>query len=276
MNKKTAAPWKPTQIVRVFSRDIGTATSPVVVMTDKGIGYFKAVENDEGSFALAREFIGTSLATWLGLSTFNYCLFNFDGELKIILENGRLVGKGVGFMTKEEPGYYGDRTISMLNRLANKEDITRLVCFDTWIRNVDRCFKYDDKLQTNWNNVFMSVASKKQFTLKAMDFTHAFWGNLDQKMDKATNVNDEEIYGLFPEFVPFLKKDIAIKTCKKIAKIQEKTIRSYIESIPDDWNIVQDTREAWIRFVIERANFVSSTFLRLSKLDTSYFLFSSP
>ena len=266
--------WSPTKIVDVLDNKTGTSTNPVVVSTDNGTGYFKAVENNQGTAALAREFVGTSLAAWFGLSTFKFCLFEFDGKLEIILANGERVGKGTGFMTKEEEGDSWDKTIPMLDCLTNKDDITRLVCFDTWVRNVDRCYRdHKEKVHTNADNVYLTSASKKLYTLKAMDFTHAFLGNLDNTMDKADNVQDEAIYGLFPGFRNFLKKDIAVNASAKLRSVQDETVRPHVESIPNSWNIGADTREAWIRFLVGRAAFVACSFLRLSGLDNSYLRF---
>jgi len=250
-----------------------TATNPAVVQTDAGTGYLKAIENDSGSDALAREFVATSLAELVGLSTFKYCLFDFDGKLEVILSNGAKVEKGMEFMTKEEQGINGKAAMSMLNHLVNKDHIARLICFDTFVRNVDRCYIYNGKRHVNWDNVFLAHAPRGRFLLKAMDFSHAFWGNLDNAMDKADNVNDEEIYGLFPEFSRFLKKSIVVEVCKALTKIQNNDVHAIIDSIPVDWNIGQDTREAWIRFIIGRADFVANNFLRLSGLDTSRLIF---
>ena len=266
-------PWQPTKIIEVLDHAVDTATHPVIVKTDQGHGYFKAIENPAGASALAREFIGTSLADWLDLPTFRYCLFDFDGKLDIVLSDGTRVNQGVGFMTKEEPGDNWDKTTDMLDDLVNKDDITRLVILDTWLRNIDRCFQHNGKFHTNSNNVFIAMTPKNEYILKAMDFTHAFLGNLDQTMDKSSNINDEEIYGCYPAFSQFLNKEIAVKTCEKLKKIQDKDIRPLFVAIPTIWNIDHGTKESWMRFILGRANFVANTFLWLSRLDTSYLRF---
>ena len=273
MKKKRTKRWQPTKIVNVLDNDVGTSTSPVIVLTDKGVGYFKAIENKEGTDALAREFVGTALASWFGLSTFAYCLFDFDGKYEMVLDDGRRVNSGIGFMTKKETGPVWNKTKAMLDNVVNKDDITRLVCFDTLVRNPDRHCIHNRKSCTNSTNVFLALTKKNQFTLKAMDFTHAFPGRLDSTIDNEKNVNDKGIYGLFPEFVDFLKKDVAIAACAKLRKVRDETVRQYVEAIPGSWNISMDTREAWIQFIVKRAVFVANNFLRLSKLDRSYLPF---
>jgi hypothetical protein len=242
-------------------------------LTDKGKGYFKAVENSHGADAIAREFIGTALASWFGLSTFAFCLFEFDGKIEITLNNGSRVNAGTGFMTKEVQGTDWDKTAEMLNKVVNKDDITRQVCFDTWVRNPDRHCIHNEKPRTKSNNVFFAEAPKKQLILKAIDFTCAFSGTLDGIMDNAKSVYDESVYGLFPEFECFMKIDIALSACRKLKRMKDKIARRHVEAIPQSWNIDVDTREAWIRFIVERAEFLANNLLRLLKLDTTYLPF---
>ena len=83
----------------------------------------------------------------------------------------------------------------------------------------------------------------------------------------------EAIYGYYPAFSPFLNKEIAVKTCENLKKIQDKDIRPLFETIPAGWNVDQDTKESWMRFILGRASFVATTFLRLSKIDPSYLQF---
>ena len=272
MRKNQTKRWHPTKIVEVIDNDLTTSTSPIIVLTDKGTGYFKVLENKEGANALAREFIGTALASWFGLSTFAYCLFDFDGTQEMTLHDGSPVNKGIGFMTRKESGVNWDQTTTMLDKVINIDDITRLVCFDTLVRNTDRYCIHNGKSHLNLTNVFITTSLKKRPVLKAMDFTHAFPGSLDNTMDNVKKVCDENIYGLFPQFVGFLKKDIAISACKRLRKLRDKTARRYVEAIPHSWNIGTETREAWIRFIVQRAAFVANNFLRLSNLDNSYLI----
>ena len=272
MKKSRTKIWQPTKIIEVIDNGIGTSTNPVVVLTDKGVGYFKAVENNEGTDALAREFIGTALASWFGLSTFTYCLFDFDGKYEMTLNNNRHVNKGIGFMTRKESGLDWNKSTAMLDKVINKDDITRLVCFDTLVRNPDRYCVREKEPHANSTNVFFAKASDGHITLKAIDFTHAFPGSLDNTMNNVKKVCDENVYGLFPQFEKFLKKDVAVSACARLRKLRDRTARRYVEAIPQSWNIGVETREAWIHFIIQLAAFVANNFLRLTKLDNSYLL----
>src|SRR5690348_15452179 len=61
-------PWAPTMVRRVV-RVSRTSTQVVVVETDAGRAYLKALGNTAGEHALAREWIGTELAAAMGLRT---------------------------------------------------------------------------------------------------------------------------------------------------------------------------------------------------------------
>jgi hypothetical protein len=66
-----------------------TGTRTIKVVTDLGAGYLKGLGNPEGPHVLVSELVGTRLANWLGLPTFEfgiipviagYGLTFFDGE----------------------------------------------------------------------------------------------------------------------------------------------------------------------------------------------------
>ena len=201
--------WSPTCIKRVQRCDVDSSTNPVVVLTDKGTGYFKALGNPEGAHVLAREFVGTSLATVLGLPTFEYSIIYFDGNQDIqFVKNGISCGtaeRGHGFITREVQGNVWDGSPESLECIINPRDITRLVCLDTWVRNRDRYFLFQDgKIHTRIDNVFLRGDSKNKqkddMTLVASDFTHALF--CDGKT--TLKANDEMVYGLFPAFEKFL------------------------------------------------------------------------
>ena len=261
MNKKH---WCPTIIKRVEKCDIVSSTSPVIVMTDKGRGYFKALGNREGPQVLACEYVGTSLACLLEIPTFDYCILLHNGIPEIRLNDGRIADCGPGFITKEELGGVWDGEKKTLEKINNREDITRLVCLDTWVRNQDRYFPgKKGKSRRNLSNVFISKTAENHLTLKAFDFTHAFTNARDVTPSIVQDVRDDSVYGLFPEFKDFLDKETAIQMCDKLKSIKEKKIRPILDQIPKEWEINTTTREAWITFLLSRAVFLSENFISM-------------
>ncbi|MDR2762959.1 MAG: hypothetical protein LBB88_10180 [Planctomycetaceae bacterium] len=258
--------WNPTIIKRVEKSDIESSTSPFLVVTDRGKGYFKVLGNNEGPRVLACEYVGTSLAKLLGLSTFEYCLFNFSGQPEIEFSNGYKAESGYGFLSKAESGNTWDGTQLMLETIINKEDITKLVCLDTLVRNKDRYFPRSNnnvKSRRNYDNVFLSKQSKKKTILKAFDFTHAFNCGRDFTINY---VKDESIFGLFPEFKNYFNLDVATEFCTKLKTIDKQSISSIVEKIPSEWDIKHSDSVRWIDFILCRAEFVSANFIRLSRL----------
>lgn len=259
--------WNPTRIKRVLRNDIESSTTPVIVTTDDRNGYFKVLGNPEADHVLAREYVGTSLAQWFGMPTFDFAILDFSGEPQIELKNGNFAKKGPGFITREEKGEVWDGTERMLGRITNPEDITRLVCLDTWVRNTDRYFLLrNGSPHTHIDNVFLSGDSKNGLTLKGSDFTHALFGGSDPQT-LIVNAKEEKVYGLFPEFQDFLDWETATRICKKLKTVRPARIKPIVDRIPNEWGIDSPTREAWIKFIVARAHYLSINFTALIKLQ---------
>ena len=67
-------PWLPTTILRA-DVPYNTATETVRVNTDAGTAFLKAMGNRGGPHLLASEFVGTHLARWFGLPTFDFAFW---------------------------------------------------------------------------------------------------------------------------------------------------------------------------------------------------------
>jgi len=256
--------WNPTYIKRVLKNDIDSSTKPVIVLTDKGRGYFKALGNPEGPLCLAKEFVGTSLADWLGISTFEYGIIHITGVPEIQLLGGGTAQCGPGFITKEEKGEVWNGSSKTIKHIANPEDITRLVCLDTWIRNPDRySLRKDGTPHERFDNVFLSACPNGGLLLKGFDFSHVLF------CDTAfiSKVSDKTVYGLFSQFRDFLSKETAIHVCDKLKTVKEKHVRQIIDEIPNEWEVDSATRKSWIEFLTARANFLSKNFLTMIELQ---------
>ena len=252
--------WNPTTIKRVLKDDIDSSTCPVVVLTDKGTGYFKALGNPEGAHVLAREFVGTSLANLLGIPTFEYSIFHFNGVPEIQLLRGGIAQQGAGFITKKEHGDVWNGKIKSLKHITNPEDITRLVCLDTWVRNTDRySLRRSGEPHSRSDNVFLSRLVTGGLVLKAYDFTHALFCTTET----TSKAHETTVYGLFPEFKERLDSETAKQVCDKLKTITTKRIKPIIGQIPDEWEIDLPTRETWIKFIVTRASYLSKNFMPL-------------
>ena len=175
---KKVQPWKPTTIKR-FIKAFPTSACTVLVQTDAGKGYLKAMGGPEGPHTLACECAGTHLARWLGLPTFEFAIIPVTESDEIPFHIGGKAQVGPAFITRAESGEPWSGRERQLNKLFNPQDISRLVVFDTWTLNCDRHSVPEEgkigKLRINRNNVFLSEeAPKGRLMLKTMDHTHRF------------------------------------------------------------------------------------------------------
>ncbi len=252
--------WQPT-IIRRFIKALSTATATVIVETDKGEGYLKAMGNPEGPHVLACEWVGTQLARRLGLLTFDFALIYVTTDDEIPFTRSGKAQPGPAFITRKERGSSWGGGKKELKRLANLPDLTRLVLFDTWTRNCDRHPTDSTKRRPNRDNVFFSRedAPSKRFLLKAMDHGCCFtWGrDLTPRIAQLAYVKEEGCYGLFPEFWPYLDRDILRSAVQTLRAIAREEVRQIVASIPREWDVPTSARDALIELICRRAVFVS-------------------
>jgi hypothetical protein len=81
----TPSPWQPGSIRKVVLSARATASQVVVVETDEGNGYLKAMGNLAGTHSLAAELVATRLAGWFGLPTLTVSIIQVTGDPPIEL-----------------------------------------------------------------------------------------------------------------------------------------------------------------------------------------------
>lgn len=249
--------WHPQFIVRAIdSRQ--SSTEVVIVETDIGRGFLKAVGNPAGTHALASELVATQLAEWLGLPTLDYGLIRIDEELDSIrLYSGGLARTGTGFITRWENGDVWDGSAKQLRRISNPEAISRLVVFDTWVMNRDR----KSRLMAVTDNVFLR-ATPEQIQLIAIDHTHCFAANDDGKVDfhrKKTLPQSTEVFGLFTEFRDFLDRSVVRSAADRLKTLETATVASIVKTIPKDWNVGPAARKRLVELILNRARETAET-----------------
>ncbi len=252
-------PWQP-KTVRRFIKALATATATVVVETDQGEGYLKALGNPEGPHVLACEWVGTQLARRLGLRTFDFALVNVTKEDEIHFATGGKAEPGPAFITRKERGNSWSGNKRALKRLANPKDITRLVLLDTWTRNCDRYPLDTTRRRPNRDNVFFSRdgAPPKRLLLKASDHGCCFTCGRDLTAHLAdlACVTEEGCYGLFPEFWPYLDRDELRSAVRTLRAVAQAEVRRIVDSVPREWEVTQAARDALVEFICRRAAFV--------------------
>src|SRR5277367_5854607 len=123
--------WNPTRLMKVEG-SVDTSTSPTEVTTDAGRAYIKPMGNRQGPHVLATDWIGTHLAKWLRLSTFDIAVFTLGADAIFPLRRGDTAKPGPAFAARALHGDPWGTSGLQLDLLVNPDDITRLVVFDTW------------------------------------------------------------------------------------------------------------------------------------------------
>jgi hypothetical protein len=153
---------------------------------------------------------------------------------------------------------------------VNPEDIARLVLFDTWTRNCDRHPPDLSTRKPNYNNVFLSNRdlAAGELRLVAMDHTHCFDCGRDwsEKLARIDNVQDERLYGLFPQFRPYFERfRIAVESAlQKLATLPKSELDAIVAGIPAEWEVDGDSRSALVELLIRRGAFLAEHFVELA------------
>ena len=243
--------WQPTIVLRVIE-PILSSTCVVKVATDAGIGFVKGMGNPQGNESLALELVGSELAALVGLTVPPFAIVDIAG-MTIEMFNGGALQFGPAFISRELKGSPSDGGGTFLKRLVNAEDVPLLVAFDTWVRNIDRCPPHDYLDPTpKWDNLFFTPY-KRRFEMVVFDHTHCFVeGTLDDGLYGNEFVEDNRIFGAFPEFLPMLSERSVRNACDIIRRVDAGAIAEIAESVPIPWRPSAGTRERWVQKIFER------------------------
>jgi hypothetical protein len=256
--------WQP-KIIRRFIKSFATSTEVVLVETDQGRGYLKALGNKTGPHALACEWVGTNLATLLGLPTLDFAIIEIGEDDEIPLASGNFALPGPAFITRAEKGFSWGGKASELKKIANPKDIGRLVLFDTWLLNCDRYHPNLAVRKPNRDNVFLSRegAPRSKFVIKAIDHTHCFTcgGELTHRLAQINQVRDERTYGLFPEFEEFLTRADMRRAVSDLQKINRTDVQALVDTIPVGWQVNKQVRDALVNFICDRVTYLIENFV---------------
>jgi len=254
--------WCPTTIKR-FVQSFDTGTAVVRVETDCGEGFLKALGNPAGPHALACELVGTQLAKWFKLSTFDYDIVSVTSDDEIPFYNGQRAAEGPAFISRFEAGLPWGGSKRELDKIINRAAFGRLVVFDTWTRNCDRYPADLGKRRPNRDNVYFSRKGGKagKLVLKAIDHTHCFTcgRELSSRLSNIGTIEDPRLYGLFPEFQPLICKADVTQAVADLKLIRRTDVETMVAAVPAEWQVSSSARAAWVELICRRADFVART-----------------
>lgn len=237
------------------------------IVTDAGPAFIKAMGNRQGPHALACEYVGTQLARWFGLPTFDFAIMTIDAEVdEIPFLRGGCAQSGPAFVTRAAAGHTWGGSEDELKCLVNPEAISRLVVFDTWTRNCDRHPPNLSARRPNYDNVFLEDVGPKgagQCRLLAMDHGHCFTSGeeLNTRASRIDYVKDAGLYGLYPGFRSRVRQADVESAIQDLRGLPRELVGSVVQSVPREWEVGEQARTAWIDLTFRRADFVADTIL---------------
>lgn len=258
-------PWNPVGPVRQVGRPLATSMGTTRFrMADGSDAWLKAMGNAEGPHCLACELVATKLADWFGLPVAPHAAVPFPAELRFVLrpaDDGRpalFARPGPAFASRHVPGREWEGSPADLLTLANPADITRLIVFDTWVRNWDRyCF---DPARENLKNVYLGDPDKSgRRLLYAIDHTHCFnrGRELTRSLADIGTVRDEATYGLFPAFAP-LVQPLVVRQCGAVLRsLQPAEVAGMVRSVPAEWEVPPAAGDALAQLILGRAAYLA-------------------
>lgn len=251
--------WRPTRLGRVI-KSFDTSMGTTKVKTDATFGYMKAMGNRQGPHALASELVASSLAQWFGLTVPDFALMDLPAGACFELPRGVRTEAGPAFVSRHVNGRTWGGSEAELRGLENPMDITRLVVFDTWVRNCDRHPPDLTTRRPNYANVYLADTDRQgRSRLVAIDHTHCFdcGRDLTARLAEIDQVRDERTYGLFPAFEPFI--DIGeLHWCMSLLRsLTQEQVNGIVSRIPTEWQVESRAATAIVDMVLGRAAFVA-------------------
>ena len=249
-----------THILRV-DQALETAAKVLVVATTFGRMYLKGPPGEEGNGQLVREWIGTRLAQAFHLPTLSYGILENLPQAQLLLADGRALRQDAVFATLEEPGAAWEGGSEALDLVGNRSAFSRLVVFDTWVRNLDRHVPRVNGSHENKGNVFVSSDSRRGHRpqLLAMDHTHVFGSPAVIRNGAASPmVQDAVVYGLFDDFRPRLAARDLERAIHDLTGMRQPVLMDMIAPLIGRWGLTDAAADGIAGFLEARAQFVTT------------------
>ncbi len=267
--------WNPTRLLGVAG-SADSSTGATEVETDAGPAYLKPMGNRQGPHVLATDWVGTHLAKWFGLSTFEIAIVPVAADQTFNLPRGAKALPGPAFAARAMAGDPWGKSGLQLDLLANPHDITRLIVFDTWTLNCDRHHHDLMARKPNYDNLYLSTEGVEpgKRRLIAMDHGLCFirsGEDLTTRLAHIDKTQDEHIYGLFPEFRDMLNEAILTVCESRLKEMDLATAQEIIQTVPDEWDVSANARQAWAELISRRAAFVADNFRNEIDLAAPWF-----
>lgn len=248
--------WRPKKLIRIV-KVLNTSTKPALVDTDQGLGLLKYLGNPQGTDALIAEKLAADLAQNLLIPAPCHSLITVDQY--DLTEYGTQIDPGSAFISKwMNPATTFSPESAMLGQLRETGFVSRLVVFDTWIKNTDRFSPAPGSSEPNYDNLLF-VPDKQKVNALVIDHTHAFVETtFEDEITLEDWWSDETVLGIFPNLATLLDQSKVLKEIEAVNDFCANGLKEVIECIPRDWHLSQAARSALNENLTKRAEHLAS------------------
>ena len=246
---------RPTKVLREVERFV-SSTRVVLVETDAGLGYVKGMRNPHGAKALVSELVAAELGAWFGLSVPPFAIIE-NCDIEIRMKDWPYLMQPPLFFSKSVDGFPRDGSDAIISKIRNPGDISRLVVFDTWVRNTDRYSR--GKMNNSENLLLVMNGNKEKYDLTPIDHTHCFFEEVLPDGLNEESVMDQSVYGDFPEFTPYLTRTAVGAALDRLSRLDRGFVNEIVYSIPPEWGLNASAARTLADFICRRAAFMVET-----------------
>lgn len=244
---------RPTLIEREI-RGLKSNTSPFHVFTDAGPGFVKAPNGPRGTSAVIAELVSAELGTWLGLKIPAFSIIP-ECNIELVMKNGEAM-TGPLFFSQEVDGTPYDGTDTFLSKLHDPDDVARLVIFDTWVHNWDRCGLGDVNLE---NLLVVRRAGGRAYDLVPIDHAWAFDGEFPSRPPTDDVIEDATVYGNFPAFESYIDFRSVTRVLDRLSRLDRRFVEEVVNSVPPQCGLANLAASSLTELICRRAAFVVNT-----------------
>jgi len=246
---------QPTIIQREIEK-FPSSTSPVRVETDHGEGFIKGIGNPLGRPPLISELVAAELGTWFGLKIPPFAVIGAP-QIEIIMQKNGMPMLPPLFFSLAVDGTPRDGSDTFLSRLSDESDVSRLVIFDTWIRNWDRYFDGEDNSD---NLLYARRSGDRRYDLVPIDHSSCFVEDDFTAQAAPENwVCDTNIYGKFPEFDDYINARSVNDAVTQLGALNRDFVDEIVNSVPPEWGLTRRAAISLVNLICGRAEYVVNT-----------------
>ncbi|UVK43274.1 hypothetical protein BPNPMPFG_005052 [Mesorhizobium sp. AR07] len=232
-----------------------SSASPIQVVTDVAPGFIKALNNPYGGAALIAELVAAELGTWLGLKVPPFAIIPECNIELVMRKNGQIM-QGPLFFSMQVDGSPRDGTDIFLSKLRDRDDVAKLVIFDTWVKNWDRHGLADDNSD---NLLFVRRGESRKYDLVPIDHAWAFDADFPIASPQIDAIEETTVYGKFPEFDPYITHRSVANSLARLAQLDGAFVEEVVNSVPPQWGLGQQASASLMELICRRAEYVVKT-----------------